>query len=141
VAGRSGGLVVGLGVLGSVVAIGGAIAGQLAVIGAGVVVYLVQAVSALEPGGEFAWWTVGYAVLLFAFLDVGAGVTEYRRRLPGAVGRQTARIVALSLSVAALAGLVLVVAGVPLERGILVQAAGLGAAAALMLAVAWVTGE
>ncbi len=92
-----------------------------------------------QPGPE--WWTVGSAVLMLAFVDSAAGASERRRCLPGAYGPQLWRLVRLAAAAAVTAGVVLVLSRSPIERGLLVQAAGLGAAAALVLTVALLARE
>jgi len=135
-AGRSGTFVLIFGVLGFLLAVGGVVAGRIALIALSGSVFLSQAVFALEPGLASAWWMVGYGAALFVFLDIGSGVVERRDRLPGAFGRQLWRIAALALGAAGISAMVLLLARAPIEHGILVQAAGVGAAATLVLAVA-----
>ena len=135
-AGRSGAVVLSFGVLGFLVAVGGLLAGRVALIALSGVAFLAQAVFALEPGLASAWWMIGYGAALFVFLDIGSGVVERRDRLPGAFGPQIWRSAMLALGAAGISAMVLLLARSPIERGILVQAAGVGAAATLVLAVA-----
>ncbi|MDF1595545.1 MAG: hypothetical protein P1T08_05545 [Acidimicrobiia bacterium] len=133
--GRSGPAPVALGVIGITLGVGGSVAGRVALLAMSATVFLVEVAVALDPSEGAAWWTVGWAALLFVFLDAGAGLVERRDRLPGALGRQAPRMFGLAVGVAVVAALVLTAAQAPLERGLLVQAAGLGAAATLLLTV------
>lgn len=133
--GQSGPAPVASGVIGIVLGVGGSVTGRVALLAMSATAFLVEVVVALDPSESPAWWTVGWAALLFIFLDVGAGFAERRDRLPGALGRQALRVSGLAVGVAVVAALVVAAAQAPLERGLLVQAAGLGAAATLLLTV------
>jgi hypothetical protein len=132
---------VAFGVAGIVLGVGGVVGGWGGLLAMSATAFLVQVAVALDSTESPAWWTVGWAALLFIFLDAGAGLVERRDRLPGASGRQAPRAFGLAVCVAAVVALVEAVAQVPLERGVLVQAAGLGAAATLLLTVALVARE
>jgi len=132
---------VALGVIGIGLGVGGLVTGRVALLATSATAFLVEVAAALDPSENPAWWTVGWAALLFIFLDAGAGLVERRERLPGASGRQAPRAFGLAVCVAAVVALVEAVAQVPLDRGLLLQAAGLGAAATLLLTVALVARE
>ncbi|MDH5373114.1 MAG: hypothetical protein OEX97_09245 [Acidimicrobiia bacterium] len=134
--GKSGAAVFSLGILGFVLAVGAVFAGRIVLIAVSALVFLTQVLVALEPGSASGWWIIVYSAGFFIYLDAGSGVVERRNRLPGAFGRQISRIGVLTLLVTCISAIVLVFARAPIEHGILVQAAGLGAAATLVLVVA-----
>ncbi len=137
--GDGGAVVITLGAGGLLAAVVGLFVDRQGMVAFAGVLFSIQLTMSLGAAQE--WWTVGWAVLLLVFLDSAAGVSERRRRLPGAFGPQLWRLVRLAAVAAATAGAVLVLAGSSIERGLLVQAAGLGAAAALVLTVALLARE
>lgn len=134
--GGKAGLPMVLGIVGVVIAIGAVLTGRIGLLVFSALFLLGQVVAVLEGGDASTWWTVAYAAGLLIFLEVAVGAIEYRSGAAGAAGPQLARITALAALAAVAALMVLAIAELPLERGLLVQAAGVGAMAALVLGVA-----
>jgi len=134
--GGNGGLPTVLGTVGVAAVIGAVFTGRIGLLIVGALFFLGQVVVVLEGEVESTWWTVGYAAGLLILLEVAVGAIELRAGAAGSAGPQLVRIVAVG-SLAAVAALaVFAIAELPLERGLLVQAAGVGAMAALVLGVA-----
>lgn len=125
-----------LGTVGVLVAIGAVFTGRIGLLVVGALFFLGQVVVVLDGEVGSLWWTVGYAAGLLVFLEVAVGVIEYRAGAAGSAGPQLARIVAVGALAAVAALSVYVISELPLERGLFVQAAGVGAMAALVLGVA-----
>ena len=134
--GGNDGLPIVLGAVGVAAVIGAVFTARIGLLIVGAVFFLGQVVVVLEGEVESTWWTVGYAAGLLILLEVAVGAIELRAGAAGSAGPQLVRIVAVG-SLAAVAALaVFAIAELPLERGLLVQAAGVGAMAALVLGVA-----
>jgi len=134
--GGNGGLPTVLGTVGVAAVIGAVFTGRIGLLIVGALFFLGQVVVVLEGEVESTWWTVGYAAGLLILLEVAVGAIEYRAGAAGSAGPQLVRIIAVG-SLAAIAALsVFGIAELPMERGLFVQAAGVGAMAALVLGVA-----
>lgn len=88
---------------------------------------LIQAALVLQPGSIAAWWTIVWAVGIFGVLELGEMALERRRSAAGSVGSQWHRFGLLAVFIGLVSTGVVLVGLIPLERGILVQAAGVGA--------------
>ncbi len=80
-------------------------------------------------------WAPLYAAALFLMVESAYASLEGRARIAGLSGRlrrEIGRLLGLGLGAAALAALVLALASVPVAYGLLVQVAGVGAAAAVL---------
>ena len=76
-----------------------------------------------------------YAGALFLMVESAYAALERRARIAGPsgrLGREMSRLLALGSAAAAVAALVLVLASIPVAYGLLVQVAGVGAAAAVL---------
>jgi hypothetical protein len=78
-------------------------------------------------------WAPLYAAALFLMIESAYGSLERRARIAGLSGRiRMGRWFAMGSAAAAVAALVLALASVPVAYGLLVQVAGVGAAAAVL---------
>lgn len=136
IVGGNAGLPIALGTLGVVVAIGAVFTGRIGLLVIGALFFLGQVVVVLEGEVASTWWTVGYAAGLLILLEVAVGAIEYRAGVAGSAGPQLVRIIAIGALAAVAALMVFAIAELPLERGLFVQAVGVGAMAALVLGVA-----
>lgn len=136
IVGGMAGLPIVLGIIGVAIAIGAVFTGRIGLLVVGALCLLGQVVVVLDTEVGSPWWTVGYAAGLLMYLEVAVGAIEYRAGAAGSAGPQLVRIVAIGGLAAVAALSVFVIGELPLERGLFVQAAGVGALAALVLGVA-----
>jgi hypothetical protein len=105
------------------------------VIGWATVVLVVQYGLSLIARPSVDLWVPLYAAALFLMVESAYASLERRARMVGLSGRlrrESGRLLALGLAAAVLAALVLALASVPVAYGVLVQVAGVGAAAAVL---------
>lgn len=128
-----------LGTFGVLLSVASVVTGRVQLLTLGAILFLGEAVAAMDAVSNWSWWVVGFAGGLLLLLDVGVGTIERRTTQPGALGSQLLREIALGVLGLGVGALVLVLAQLPLEGGVLMQAAGIGAVAALLLGLAHLT--
>ena len=122
-----------LGAVGALLTVGSVFAGRVFLLAFGAMAYLGEATAAIGASSDRSWWVAGFAGGLLVLLDVGVGTMERRTRQAGAHGPQLLRILALAALGLTVGVLVLLLAKLPIEGGVLMQAAGIGAVTALLL--------
>jgi hypothetical protein len=124
-----------IGVAGAALMIAGMVVGAPWVVGWATVILLFQYGSSLVARPAVDLWAPLYAAGLLLMIEAAYASLERRARITGLsnlLGRQAGRLVALGLAAAALSALVLALASIPVAYGLLVQVAGVGAAAAVL---------
>jgi hypothetical protein len=124
-----------IGLAGGALMIAGMVVGSPWVVGWATVVLLFQYGLSLIARPAADLWAPLYAAGLLLMVEAGYASLERRARiagLSGALGREAGRLTALGVAAAALSALVLALASVPVAYGLLVQVAGVGAAAAVL---------
>ncbi len=135
--GRS--VVLWLGGLGAVLVVASVLTGNVRLLTLGAIAYLGEAMVSIDSSSDWTWWVVGFAAALLVLLDVGVGTIERRAGQPGAHGPHLLRELTLGTLGLGVGALVLLLAQLPLDRGVLMQAAGIGAVTALLLGLAHLT--
>jgi hypothetical protein len=135
--GRS--VVLWLGGLAAVLVVASVLTGNVRLLTLGAIAYLGEAMVSIDSSSDWTWWVVGFAAVLLVLLDVGVGTIERRVGQPGAHGPHLLRELTLGTLGLGVGALVLLLAQLPLDRGVLMQAAGIGAVTALLLGLAHLT--
>jgi hypothetical protein len=124
-----------IGISGAALMISAMVTGAAWVVGWATVMLFVQYALSLISRTSSDTWAPLYAVGLVLMVESAYASLERRARIPGVsgrFGREVIRLLVLGVAAGGLTAGVLALASLPVEYGLLVQVAGVGAAAAVL---------
>jgi hypothetical protein len=124
-----------IGIFGVALMISAMVTGAAWVVGWAAVVLVVEYGLSLISRGSSDPWVPLYAAGLLLMVESAYASLERRARIPGIsgrFGRETFRMLSLAGAAAGVSAIVLALASVPVAYGLLIQVAGVGAAAAIL---------